>query len=83
VTVRLRQTPDAATLAVGDDRPGIPPALRAPASDRFARGPQARAGHGAGLGLVTAVAAAHRGSASVTSAPGATASTVTLPGGSA
>jgi two-component system OmpR family sensor kinase len=85
VTIRLRHTPTATTLAVHDDGPGIPEALGETVFQRFARGPQsgpARSAHGAGLGLsiVTAVAAAHGGTAAVTSGPGGTAFTVTLPG---
>jgi two-component system OmpR family sensor kinase len=84
VTVRLRQTPAATDLAVSDDGPGIPEALRESVFDRFTRAPHARSGHGAGLGLsiVTAVAAAHGGRACVASAPGGTTFTVTLPGAS-
>ncbi|WP_225847225.1 HAMP domain-containing sensor histidine kinase [Streptomyces sp. HPF1205] len=83
VTVRLRQTARATTLAVSDDGPGIPEALRESVFDRFTRAPHPRSGHGAGLGLsiVSAVAAAHGGSAGVTSVPGRTTFTVTLPGG--
>ncbi|WP_307795035.1 sensor histidine kinase [Actinacidiphila acididurans] len=82
VTVRLRQTPHATTLAVTDDGPGIPEGLRESVFDRFTRAPHSRTGHGAGLGLsiVTAVAAAHSGSATATSTPGETTFTVTLPG---
>jgi two-component system OmpR family sensor kinase len=82
VCVRLRQSAEATTLVVADDGPGIPEALLDTLFDRFTRAPQSRSGHGAGLGLsiVTAVAAAHGGTASASSEPGETAFTVTLPG---
>ena len=81
VTVRLRQTAATTELAVTDDGPGIPEPLRASVFERFTRAPQTRSGHGAGLGLsiVTAVADAHGGSATVSSRPGATTFTVLLP----
>ncbi|MFI1095559.1 sensor histidine kinase [Streptomyces sp. NPDC020917] len=81
VTVRLRQTAATTELAVTDDGPGIPEPLRASVFERFTRAPQTRSGHGAGLGLsiVTAVADAHGGSATVSSRPGATTFTVILP----
>nr|WP_262413323.1 ATP-binding protein [Streptomyces acidipaludis] len=81
VTVRLRQTAQDTEMAVIDDGPGIPEALRATVFERFTRAPQTRSGHGAGLGLsiVTAVAAAHGGTAAVVSRPGETTFTVTLP----
>jgi two-component system OmpR family sensor kinase len=81
VTVRLRQSPEATSLAVHDDGPGIPEPLRATVFQRFTRAAQRQPQPGAGLGLsiVTAVAAAHEGSATVTSRPGATTFTVTLP----
>jgi two-component system OmpR family sensor kinase len=81
VTVRLGSSPEATTLAVADDGPGIPEPLRDTVFQRFTRAPQRQPHPGAGLGLsiVTAVAAAHHGSATVTSGPGATTFTVTLP----
>jgi two-component system OmpR family sensor kinase len=86
VTVRLRQDAAAAHLAVEDDGPGIPEDVRATVFDRFTRAHPPHPGspepHGAGLGLaiVTAVTAAHGGTATVRSRPGATVFTVTLPG---
>ncbi|SEO69001.1 two-component system, OmpR family, sensor kinase [Actinacidiphila rubida] len=81
VTVQLRQTPDATELAVVDNGPGIPEALRDTVFERFTRAPQPRSGHGSGLGLsiVSAVAAAHGGTAHVTSRPGETTFRVVLP----
>jgi two-component system OmpR family sensor kinase len=84
VTVRLRQDEAATRLLVEDDGPGIPDAVKGTLFERFARADHSRpgpAGHGAGLGLaiVTAVATAHGGSATVESRPGATTFTVTLP----
>lgn len=87
VTVRLHQDEAASVrLVVEDDGPGIPEDIRDTVFERFARADHTRAGpgeYGAGLGLaiVTAVAAAHGGSAEVRSRPGATEFTVTLPGG--
>jgi two-component system OmpR family sensor kinase len=81
VTVR-DAPPDRVALVVADDGPGMSPATRDRAFERFYRDEGARRGAGAGLGLsiVSAIAAAHGGEVGVTSAPGAgTAVTVRLP----
>jgi two-component system OmpR family sensor kinase len=94
VTVRLRQSPAATLLTVTDNGPGVPEAVRDTVFERFARADHLRddagtgsaaTGHGAGLGLaiVAAVAAAHGGSVTLESRPGATSFEVTLPGGPA
>ncbi|MFF6995523.1 ATP-binding protein [Streptomyces sp. NPDC008313] len=72
-----------AHLTVTDDGPGIPAALRDHLFERFVHGdgPRGADGGGTGLGLsiVAAVAAAHGGTATVTSEPGTTTFTVRLP----
>jgi two-component system OmpR family sensor kinase len=83
-TVRLRQGASGTVLVVADDGPGVPDAVRDTLFERFARaGHTHAAGGGAGLGLaiVAAVTAAHGGTFAVTSRPGATAFTITLPPG--
>ncbi|MGO4257906.1 sensor histidine kinase [Marmoricola sp. RAF53] len=87
VTVRARTAgagPGATVrIEVHDDGPGLGPDLAAEAFDRFSRGDSSRTrasgGAGLGLSLVSAIAAAHGGSATVTSAPGDTRFVVTLP----
>ncbi|MFI5427612.1 ATP-binding protein [Aeromicrobium sp. UC242_57] len=68
---------------VHDDGPGVDPALLPTVFERFTRGDSSRtrASGGAGLGmsLVKAIMHAHRGDASVRSAPGDTTFTLTLP----
>jgi two-component system, OmpR family, sensor kinase len=70
-------------LEVHDDGPGIPEDLQAVLFRRFTRGDSARsrAGGSTGLGLAIAhaVVTAHRGTLSVSSAPGATTFAVWLP----
>jgi two-component system OmpR family sensor kinase len=81
-----------AVIVVADDGPGVPKALQDVVFDRFTRAaapaagqgggrraPAAGGGAGLGLAIVAAVTAAHGGSFSVTSRPGATAFTVVLP----
>nr|WP_202451488.1 HAMP domain-containing sensor histidine kinase [Streptomyces sp. SID4948] len=85
VTIRLRQDDETTRLVVEDDGPGIPADIQGTVFERFARADHTRpgpGGHGAGLGLaiVTAVAAAHGGTADVRSRPGATVFAVSLPG---
>jgi len=78
-------TPDAATVQVSvtDDGPGIPPGLRETLFERFVRGDAARSrasgGTGLGLAIVAAVTAAHHGTVAMTSRPGETRFTITLP----
>ncbi|HEU0132495.1 MAG TPA: ATP-binding protein [Mycobacteriales bacterium] len=76
--------PDALTLTVSDEGPGIPPAQRDRIFDRFyqadAAATREQGGFGIGLSLVRRFAEAHGGTVSVTSAPGAGATfTVRLP----
>ena len=84
-TVQTRLTADDSTmtLTVTDDGPGIDPALVPTLFDRFTRGDSSRtrASGGAGLGtsLIRAIAQAHGGTVTVTSEPGDTRFTVTLP----
>lgn len=83
VTVSAAVDDDAVRIDVHDDGPGLPPDLVDEAFDRFTRGDSSRTrasgGAGLGLSLVSAIAAAHRGTATVTSRPGDTTFTVTLP----
>jgi two-component system OmpR family sensor kinase len=86
VTVRLRQGAEGTALTVADDGPGVPAAIRDTAFERFTRADHHYVdrdgkGSGAGLGLaiVAAVTAAHHGTFTVRSRPGATEFTVTLP----
>ncbi|WP_031515920.1 sensor histidine kinase [Streptomyces sp. NRRL F-5123] len=85
VTVALRQdAAGGARLAVSDDGPGLPESLRTTAFERFTRGariPAGGGGAGLGLAIVAAVTAAHGGTLTLTSRPGATTFTVTLPPG--
>jgi two-component system OmpR family sensor kinase len=73
------------SISVHDDGPGLPPDLVDEAFDRFTRGDSSRTrasgGAGLGLSLVSAIAEAHGGSAAVSSSPGDTTFTVTLPRG--
>lgn len=84
VTTAVRVLPDRVLLTVTDDGPGIPPELMPEIFERFSRGERSRSraagSTGLGLAIVAAVIAAHRGTVSVTSAPGHTEFTVTLPG---
>jgi two-component system OmpR family sensor kinase len=74
------------TLTVTDDGPGIPPDLQPTLFERFVRGDTARThaatgatSTGLGLAIVHAVTAAHNGTVRVTSKPGQTRFTITLP----
>ncbi|GIH15711.1 sensor histidine kinase [Rugosimonospora africana] len=84
VTVTLSR-PDraAAVLAVADDGPGIPDSLLPDVFDRFARADNSRSraagSTGLGLSIVEAVVEAHGGTIGVSSQPGHTVFTVTLP----
>jgi len=69
VCVRLRQTPEATTLAVVDNGPGIPEALRDTVFDRFTRAPHSPLRPRPGPVIVAAVAAAHGGTAARPPAP--------------
>jgi two-component system OmpR family sensor kinase len=83
-TVRLRAEDGWAVLAVHDDGPGVPPALRARVFERFARGDASRSraagSTGLGLAIVDAVVTAHGGRVRLDSEPGRTVFTVRLPG---
>jgi two-component system OmpR family sensor kinase len=74
---------DVVRIDVHDDGPGIDAALLPTVFERFTRGDSSRtrASGGAGLGmsLVKAIMHAHHGDASVTSVPGDTTFTLTLP----
>jgi two-component system OmpR family sensor kinase len=79
-TVTVTGTPSGFT--VHDDGPGFSPELAPRAFERFVRGDVARTragGAGLGLSLVEAIVAAHGGTVTLTSAPGDTTITVTLP----
>lgn len=83
VTVRANGRHGGATIEVHDDGPGLPEDILAEAFDRFTRGDSSRTrasgGSGLGLSLVSAISAAHGGSARVDSRPGDTTFTVELP----
>jgi signal transduction histidine kinase len=64
VVVRCQRVGDQATLAVEDDGPGIPAAIRPRAFDRFVKGQGSR-GFGLGLSLVRATARGHGGEARI------------------
>lgn len=57
VTVRVQLRPEGAALEVEDNGPGIPPAARAAAVSRFARGDTQGPGMGLGLPVVEEIAA--------------------------
>jgi len=61
VRVVLEKGDEQATLTIGDDGPGIPPAHRARVFERFYRADSSRTGPGSGLGLalVKAIADLH------------------------
>jgi two-component system OmpR family sensor kinase len=84
VTVRLSHDRQA-RIDVHDDGPGLDPSLVPTVFERFTRGDSSRtrASGGAGLGmsLVKAIMHAHHGEAAVTSVPGDTTFTLTLPAG--
>jgi two-component system, OmpR family, sensor kinase len=70
-------------VTVTDDGPGIPAELVPTLFERFVRGDSSRSraagSTGLGLAIVDAVTAAHHGRVSVTSEPGRTCFTITLP----
>jgi two-component system OmpR family sensor kinase len=75
--------PGSVTVAVADDGPGIPAELQPAVFERFVRGDTSRSraagSSGLGLAIVEAVTAAHHGRVGVTSEPGRTRFTITLP----
>ncbi len=82
VDARLSVT-DVVRIDVHDDGPGLDPSILATVFERFTRGDSSRTracgGAGLGMSLVKAIMHAHRGDASVTSSPGDTTFTLTLP----
>ncbi|WP_374008027.1 sensor histidine kinase [Leifsonia sp. LS-T14] len=85
VTAGLRADTETgrAVITVADDGPGIPPELQSTLFERFARGDTSRnratGSTGLGLAIVQAVVLAHGGDVTVTSEPGSTVFTVSLP----
>ncbi len=83
VTVSATTAGDGVRIVVHDDGPGLPEGLTENAFERFSRGDSSRTrasgGAGLGLSLVSAIAQAHGGRASVASQPGSTTFTVLLP----
>lgn len=81
VRLSLNADPQAARISVADDGPGVPTADRERILRRFARGEASRTtpGHGLGLSLVCAVAAAHGGDVEVADASPGLRVTVRLP----
>lgn len=78
VTVAVRRDRDHVTIAVTDDGPGITAANLPRVFDRFFTTRRDTGGTGLGLALVRAVALAHGGDVTATSAPGATTFTLRL-----
>ena len=74
---------DAAQVRIADAGPGIPPADRQRVFDRFYRVDKARSrdrgGSGLGLAVAESLVRAHGGRIDLTSEPGATVFTVTIP----
>jgi len=83
VTVAVEARPQEAVVSVTDSGPGIPAELQPDIFERFVRGDSSRSraagSSGLGLAIVRAVTAAHGGHAEVTSRPGETRFTITLP----
>jgi signal transduction histidine kinase len=82
ITVTIAAEADAVALSVADDGPGVAAADRERIVHRFVRLERSRTtpGHGLGLNLVAAIAAAHGGTLTITdNAPGLRA-TIRLPG---
>jgi two-component system OmpR family sensor kinase len=85
VTATLKVAPDnIARISIEDNGPGISEALQPELFERFARGDSSRSraagSTGLGLSIVRAVVEAHGGDVAVSSVPGRTVFTVTLPG---
>ncbi|MFZ0157514.1 MAG: ATP-binding protein [Kineosporiaceae bacterium] len=83
VGTRLVRDGDAVQLEVTDDGPGIPEQLQRSVFDRFARADSSRSravgSTGLGLAIVASVIEAHDGRVEVSSRPGRTSFTVSLP----
>ncbi|MFT3874299.1 MAG: HAMP domain-containing sensor histidine kinase [Nocardioides sp.] len=86
ITVAARLGEITGQITVHDDGPGFPAELVDQAFERFARADTARSrtgegGVGLGLSLVKAIVTAHGGDVTLTSRPGDTTITLTLPAG--
>jgi two-component system OmpR family sensor kinase len=83
VAVAVSQVAGSASLSVTDNGPGVPAELRSSLFERFVRGDPSRSraagSTGLGLAIVEAVTTAHGGRVDLTSNPGQTRFTVTLP----
>jgi two-component system OmpR family sensor kinase len=83
VSLAVSTPPGSAVLRVADTGPGIPPADRSRIFDRFYRVDDSRTrdrgGSGLGLAVVHSLVAAHGGTVELSSRPGSTVFTVTLP----
>ena len=83
VEVRVKQSSDKTVVQVEDSGPGISRDARKRLFERFARGDSSRArssgSTGLGLSIVDTIVKAHGGSVGLTSKPGKTVFTVTLP----
>ena len=83
VEVRVKQSSDKTVVQVEDSGPGIPRDARKKLFERFARGDSSRTrssgSTGLGLSIVDTIVRAHGGSVDLTSKPGKTVFTVTLP----
>jgi two-component system OmpR family sensor kinase len=83
VSVEVAPTTGAAVVRVRDAGPGIPPADRERVFDRFYRVDKARSrdrgGSGLGLAVASALVRAHGGTIELSSEPGSTVFTVSLP----
>jgi two-component system, OmpR family, sensor kinase len=83
VDVSLTVTTDAAVVAIADDGPGIPPEITPTLFERFVRGDSSRSRRagstGLGLAIVRGILEAHGGTVTVTSEPGRTVFTATVP----
>ena len=83
VEVRLKQTAEKTVLQVEDSGPGIPRDARKRLFERFARGDSSRArssgSTGLGLAIVDTIIKAHGGTVTLTSKPGKTVFSVSLP----
>ncbi|MEU6506268.1 sensor histidine kinase [Streptomyces sp. NPDC046942] len=86
VAVRVETAPGHHTVHIGDNGPGIPPALLPTVFDPFTRADTSRTrqgltegGSGLGLAVAAAIIRAHGGTARVASTPGRTEFTVEFP----
>ena len=85
VVTSLRAEGDQVVIRVTDDGPGVPPEIRDTVFERFTRAEASRVRHaggsstGLGLAIVAAVIAAHRGTVTLETAPGATTFALRLP----